>query len=225
MPITDWPHEDRPREKLLNKGEHALTDAELIAIFLKTGIRGKTALDLAKELLNEYGNLKKLLLASPSVLMKKTGIGSAKYAALKAAIELGRRYFNETIPVGKKLDNSHVLKKFLSGQLREHPNEVFACVFMDNHFRLLSFEKLFQGTIHSASIYPREIVRRGLLHNAAKIILAHNHPSGNPNPSAADKEVTVLVRDALALVDIEVVDHIIIGHPDNFSFVEAGLII
>lgn len=223
MPITDWPKEDRPREKLLHKGEAMLTDAELIAIFLQTGMRGKTALDIAKELLNEYGGLKKLLLASPASLIKKRGIGSAKYAALKAAVELGRRYLAENLPIGEVLNNSRTTQKFLSDKLRHYVNEVFACLFMDNHFRLLSYEELFHGTINEANIYPRELVRRGLTHNAAKIILAHNHPSGRPAPSVADKEVTLLIRQALSLVDIEVVDHIIIGNPENFSFAEAGL--
>lgn len=224
MPITDWPREDRPREKLLSKGGRALTDAELIAIFLKTGTRGKTALDIAKELLVEYGDLKKLLRAPPQLLMQKQGMGHAKYATLRAAIELGRRYLEENIAAGEVLNNSRATQKFLADRLRDYANEVFACLFMDNHFRLIHFEELFHGTINEANIYPREIVRRGIAHNAAKIILAHNHPSGHSIPSAADREVTQLIKQALALVDIEIVDHIIIGKPDNFSFAEAGLI-
>lgn len=222
MPITDWPHEDRPREKLLSKGAQTLTDAELIAIFLQTGIRGKTALDIAKELLNEFGNLKKLI-ASPT-LIKKPGMGSAKLAALKAAVELGKRYSDENLVVGETLNSSQRTQKFLAQQLRHQANEVFACLFMDNHFRLIRYEALFHGTVNEASIYPREIVRMGLAHNAAKLILAHNHPSGYPIPSEADKEVTQLIKQALALVDITVVDHIIIGNPENFSFAEMGLL-
>ncbi|TAK75698.1 MAG: JAB domain-containing protein [Gammaproteobacteria bacterium] len=225
MPITDWPQEDRPREKLLNKGEQALTDAELIAIFLKTGIRGKTALDIAKALLSEYGSLKKLLAAPPQVLMQKPGVGLAKYAALKAALELGRRYQSESIPTGTILDSTRRAQQFLADRLRHHANEVFACLFLDTRFRLICFEELFQGTIHSATIYPREIVRRGLTHNAAKVILAHNHPSGHPAPSLADKEITQLIQQALAMVDIAVVDHVIIGNPDNFSFADAGMLL
>jgi DNA repair protein RadC len=223
MSIANWPQEDRPREKLIIQGEQNLTDAELIAIFLKTGLRGKTALDLAKELLHEYGNLKKLLRAPCQSLIKKPGIGRAKYSTLKAALELGRRYVHENPPLGSVLNSSRMTQQFLTQRLREHNNEVFACIFMDNHFRLLCFEKLFYGTINETSIYPREILRRGLIHNAAKVILAHNHPSGNPAPSQADKEITLLIKQALSLVDIDVIDHIIIGDPENFSFAEAGI--
>jgi DNA repair protein RadC len=224
MPIKHWPQEDRPREKLLAKGEAALTDAELIAIFLNTGTKGRTALDIAKELVMEYGGLKKLLRVPATTLIAKHGMGRVKYAALRAAVELGRRYLQEQLPVGTVLNNSRATQQFLADRMRENNNEVFACLFMDNHFRMICFEELFHGTINEANIYPREIVRRGLAHNAAKIILAHNHPSGKANPSAADQEVTQLIKQALSLVDIEVVDHVIIGNPGNFSFAEAGLV-
>ncbi|RDI44589.1 RadC family protein [Aquicella lusitana] len=224
MRITDWPHEDRPREKLLAHGAEALTDAELIAIFIKTGTRGKTALDLAKEILTEYGGLKKLLRTQAALLTQKQGLGRAKYAALKAAAELGKRYLGEALSIGEVLNNSRAVQCFLADRLRDYANEVFACLYMDNHFRLLSFEELFHGTVNEAAVYPREIVRRGLAHNACKAILAHNHPSGLPRPSTADKEVTLVIRQALALVDIHLVDHIIIGHSAHFSFAEAGLL-
>jgi len=224
MPITDWPKEDRPREKLLRFGEASLTDAELMAIFLVTGVRGRTAVDIAKNLLIENGGLKKLLRLPPKTLIAAPGIGLAKYAALKAAIELGRRYLEEHLKIGETLNSSAATQKFLAHRLRDCPNEVFACLFMDTHFRLIRFEEMFQGTINSANIYPREIVRRGLLYNAAKVILAHNHPSGKAIPSLADKEVTILIKQALLMVDIEVVDHIIVGDPDNFSFAEKGLL-
>lgn len=224
MPITDWPADDKPHTKLLQKGPAALTDAELIALFLKSGTRGKTALDLAKELLQEFGGLKKLLRTSSALLMKKKGMGSMKYATLKAAIEIGRRYMHDNIAIGEVLNNSRTTQSFLADRLRDQVNEVFACVFLDTRYRLIAYEELFQGTINEANIYPREIVRRGLAHNAAKIILAHNHPSGHAIPSAADKEVTQLIKEALALVDIDVADHIIIGNPDIFSFADTGLI-
>lgn len=224
MSITNWPREDQPREKLLSKGEQSLTDAELIALFLQTGIKGKTALDLAKEMLIDFGSLKKLLRAPTHALLTKPGIGKAKYVLLKAALELAKRYFNEEIPIGAALNNSRATQKYLADRLRDHANEVFACLFLDNQLRLICYEELFFGTINEANIYPREIVRRGLTHNAAKIILAHNHPSGLPIPSLADKEVTYLIRQALDLVDISVVDHVIVGHPSNFSFAEAGLL-
>jgi DNA repair protein RadC len=224
MRITDWPIEDRPREKLLLKGEKSLTDAELLAIFINTGLPNKTALDIAKELLQEHGSLKKILHYQNILPFKKHGIGKAKFAMLKAAIELGRRFRQENITVGQRLNNSREVHTFLMGQLSDHTNEVFACLFLDNHLRLLHFAELFYGTVDSAQIYPREIVRRGLQLNAAKIILAHNHPSGSPMPSQADKEVTQLVKQALKLVDIDVVDHIIIGHQQYFSFAEMGLL-
>ena len=224
MTITDWPLEDRPREKLLNKGANTLTDAELLAIFLKTGTRGCTALDMAKALLMKYGDLKKLLQATPRALTAQQGIGPAKLAALKAAAELGRRYVHVSLPVGTVLDNSQLTQQFLADRLRDHTHEVFACLFMDTHFRLIHFEELFHGTINEAMVYPREIAQKSLLHHAAKIILAHNHPSGRPLPSTADKEMTQRVKQALALIDIEVIDHIIIGNPDNFSFADGGLI-
>lgn len=224
MPITQWPLEDRPREKLFRQGENHLTDAELIAIFLRTGIRGKTALDIAKEILQEFGTLKKLLRSPSANVIGTPGIGRAKYAMLRAALELGRRCYSENIPLGEVLNNTRKTQRYLADRLRDNSNEVFACLFLDNHLRLICYEELFFGTINEANIYPREIVRRGLLHNAAKIILAHNHPSGLPTPSQADKEVTQLIRHALELVDIEVVDHVIVGRPDNFSFAEAGLL-
>lgn len=222
MPITDWPLEDRPREKLLNKGEEALTDAELIAVILKTGTQGKTALDIAKHLLSEHGSLKKLCHLSPTEFTQLHGMGAAKYASLKAAIELGRRCFSENVPIGSKLNSSRLTQQFLAEKMRNHTNEVFGCLFLTSNFRLISFEELFHGTINEASIYPREIVKRGLAHNAAKVILVHNHPSGQASPSLADKEVTETIKQALALVDIQVIDHIVVGNPDIFSFADAG---
>jgi len=220
MPISNWPINDRPREKLLQQGEQNLTDAELIAIFLKTGTRGKTAMDLARELLTNAGGLRNLLRQSSHELLQNKGLGHAKYAALMAAIELGRRYLNEPVPVGEVLNSSIKTLRFISAQLREHRNEIFACAFLDTQFRLISFEKLFEGTVHSTHVYPREIVKRGLAHNAAKIILAHNHPSGEASPSQADKDTTELVKEALGFVDIALIDHIIIGHPGYYSFAE-----
>lgn len=224
MRITQWPLADRPREKLLDKGAAALTDAELIAIFLKTGARGRTALDIAKALLIEHGGLKKLLQTAPRTLMQQHGVGQAKLAALKAAAELGKRYVSESLPPGTVLNNSQITQQFLSDRLRDYSQEVFACLFMDTHFRLLHFDVLFYGTLNEAIIYPREIVRRALEHHAANIILAHNHPSGRALPSTADKEITHHIQQALALVDIQVIDHIIIGNPENFSFADAGLL-
>ena len=222
MPINHWPQEDRPREKLLTKGEHALTDAELLAIIFNNGTRGKSALDIAKELISEHGDLKKLLYAPAQEIAVKPGIGRAKYAAMRAAIELGKRCMDCKMTIGQTLDNSIVTQQFLVERLRHRANEVFACIFLDNHLRFIGYEELFHGTVNESSVYPREIVRRGLSHNAAKIILAHNHPSGHALPSQADKDITRLIKQALAIIDINVVDHIIIGNPGNYSFAEVG---
>lgn len=220
----NWPVEDRPREKLLQKGAQHLTDAELIAIFIKTGVKGKTAVDIAKGLLIEYNGLKQLLRAPIAALIQQPGIGQTKYVTLQAALELGKRYLSEMLPTGTILNNSQLTQQFLADRLRCYTNEVFCCLFMDNRFRLIQFEELFHGTINEASIYPREIVKRSLAHGAAKIILAHNHPTGLSEPSNADKEVTKLIKAALALVDIAVVDHVIVGNPGCFSFANAGLL-
>lgn len=224
MRMTNWPKEDRPREKLIQKGEQQLTDAELIAIFINTGTRGKTALDLAKELLSEFGSLKKLLQAPAHRITQKMGMGQAKYAALRAGLELGKRYFAETITTGELINSTARTQQFLQTRLGDRPIELFACLFMDTHLRLISYEELFSGTINFSHIYIREIVRRALLHNAAKLILAHNHPSGIAAPSEADIDVTNQIKIALNLVDITVVDHIIIGNDQHFSFASAGWI-
>ncbi|MDR3478072.1 MAG: DNA repair protein RadC [Gammaproteobacteria bacterium] len=222
MAITNWPEEERPREKLLLRGAKQLTDAELLAIFLRTGSPGKTAIDIARELLGEFGGLKKLLNTAPDRLYLKQGFGKAKYAMLKAAIELGQRYLEDTLQKGETLNGSQAAKRFLTQRLRDYPHEVFACLFLDTHHRVLCFEELCHGTINEANVYPREVVKRALSHNAAKIILAHNHPSGNTTPSQADCDLTEALKHALALVDIQVIDHIIVGTHDCFSLMEEG---
>jgi DNA repair protein RadC len=224
MPITDWPDYDRPREKLLARGEQSLTDAELIAIFLRTGTPGKTALDIARQLLAEFGGIKNLLLAPQMTLTNQLGIGLSKYAALKAAAELGKRCLASPVLQGESLNSSVKTRQFIASHLRHHTSEVFACVFMDIHYRLIQFDELFYGSIHEAVVYPREIVRRGLLYNASRIILAHNHPSGIAAPSEADKMVTINIKQALALVDMKLIDHIIVGSTDTYSFAEDGLV-
>lgn len=224
MTIANWPLAERPREKLLRHGVHHLSNAELLAIFFCTGSRGKTAIDLARELLSDYGGLKKIAEAEPAVLFQKKGFGHAKYAMLKAAIELGRRYLEEELPPGEPLTDSHLTKRFLANRLKSYPHEVFACLFLDNLNRIICYEELFHGTINESNVYPRELVKRGLKHNAAKIILAHNHPSGSPTPSDADQEITVLLQKALTLVNIQVIDHIVVGHNQTLSFAEVGLL-
>jgi DNA repair protein RadC len=224
MTIANWPMAERPREKLLLRGAKNLSDAELLAIFFCTGTRGKTALDIARELLSEYGGLKKIISTEPEKLLQKPGVGKAKYAMIKAAIELGRRYFEEDVPVGKALTSSHLTKRFLANRLQDYPHEVFACLFLDNQNRIICFQELVHGTINEANVYPRELAKEGLKHNAAKVILAHNHPSGNTTPSQADKDITQLLKQALALIGIQIIDHIIIGNNQTLSFAEAGLL-
>jgi DNA repair protein RadC len=224
MTIANWPLAERPREKLLLHGVKTLSDAELLAIFFRTGIQGKTALDMARELLKEHGGLQKIVNADPNLLLQKKGFGKTKYAMLKAAIELGCRYLEEDLPSGEPLTSSHLTRRFLANRLKHYPHEVFACLFLDNLNRIICYEELFHGTINESNVYPRELVKRGLKHNAAKVILAHNHPSGSPTPSEADREITRLLQNALELVDIQVIDHVIVGNNQTLSFVEAGLL-
>lgn len=224
MAITDWPVEERPREKLLQRGPEALSDAELLAIFLRTGVRGKTAVDLARDLLTEYGGLRALLKADQTRFCAGNGLGEAKYVQLQAVLEMGRRHLFEILKRGEALGNPADTRRFLQAQLRHYPYEVFACLFLDNRHRVIEFEELFRGTIDSASVHPREVVRRALALNAAAVILAHNHPSGVAEPSSADYRLTRQLRDALALVDIRVLDHMVIGDGETVSLAERGQI-
>jgi DNA repair protein RadC len=224
MPITHWPLAERPREKLCAQGPASLSDAELLAIFLRTGLRGKTAVDLARELLREYGSLRALMEAERAQLCRSPGLGIAKYVQLQAVLELGRRHLRETMTRGAALSNPADTKNFLTAQLRDRPHEIFACLFLDTRHRVIAFEELFRGTIDGASVHPREIVKRALAHNAAALILAHNHPSGVAEPSPSDQRLTQRLREALLLVDIRVIDHLVVGDGQIASFAELGLL-
>ena len=224
MSITDWPAEERPREKLLQRGAAALSDAELLAIFLRTGIPGKTAVDLARELLQDYGGLRQLLGAERKRFCGSRGLGSAKYAQLQAVLEMGRRYLREDLHHGNALTSPTDSRRFLQAQLRHYPYEVFACLFLDNRHRVIVFEELFRDTLDGASVHPREVVKRALEHNAAALILAHNHPSGIGEPSEADRRITLRLREALALVDIRLLDHFVIGDGEPVSLAELGML-
>ena len=224
MTIKDWPAAERPREKLLQMGSAALTDAELLAIFLRTGTTGKTAVDLARELLDQFGSLKALLDADQAHFCLGLGLGSAKYAQLQAVLEMAKRHFKEIIQRGSALTSPEITRAYLSAHLRGYSYEVFGCLFLDNQNRVIQFEELFRGTIDGASVYPREVVKQALYHNAAAIIFAHNHPSGITEPSLADKQITEKLKNALALFDIRVLDHFIIGDGEPYSFAEHGLI-
>jgi DNA repair protein RadC len=224
MAIKDWLAEDRPREKLLQRGAGALTDAELLAIFLRTGTQGKSAVDLARDLLNDFGSLKSLLDADQQRFCQGNGLGSAKYAQLQAVLEMAKRHFQEVLQRGNALTNPDMTRAYLSAQLRGYSYEVFACLFLDNQHRVIQFEEMFRGTIDGASVYPREVVKQALYHNAAAVIFAHNHPSGIAEPSQADKLITTKLNKALDLFDIRVLDHFIIGDGQPYSFAEHGLI-
>jgi DNA repair protein RadC len=224
MAIKDWLAEDRPREKLLQRGSAALTDAELLAIFLRTGTPGKSAVDLARELLADFGSLKALLDADQQRFCLSNGLGSAKYAQLQAVLEMAKRHFKEALQRGNALTSPEITRSYLSAQLRGYSYEVFACLFLDNQHRVIKLEELFRGTIDGASVYPREVVKQALYYNAAAMIFAHNHPSGISEPSQADKHITEKLKQALALFDIRVLDHFIIGDGEPYSFAEHGLI-
>lgn len=224
MSIKDWPAEERPREKLLQKGVEALTDAELLAIFLRTGIKGKTAVDLARDLLSEFGSLQALLSADQVQFCQAKGLGSAKYTQLQAVLEMAKRHFVEIIQRGDALTSPEATRAYLSAQLRGYGYEVFACLFLDNQHRVISLEELFRGTIDSASVYPREVVKRALFHNAAAVIFAHNHPSGVNEPSQSDRQITEKLKQSLQLFDIRVLDHFIIGDGQPYSFAEHGVL-
>lgn len=221
MAITDWAVEDRPREKLLQRGPEALSDAELLAIFLRTGIKGKTAVDLARDILSDAGGLRELLGANEARFCQSKGLGQAKFVQLQAVVEMSRRYLEEKLRHGEALTDVNAVRNYLTHRLRGYPYEVFACLFLDNKHRVIEYEELFRGTIDSASVHPREVVRHAIHHNAAAIIFAHNHPSGVAEPSQADHRITDRLKEALGLVDVRVLDHFVIGD-DVVSFAERG---
>lgn len=222
MSIAHWPEAERPREKLLTRGPAALSDAELLAIFLRTGCAGKSAVDLARDLLNDFGGLRPLLEAGQDDFCRGQGLGSAKFAQLQAVLEMGRRHLSASLETGDPLTSPDLVRNYLSAQLRHRPHEVFAVLFLDNQHRLRSFDELFQGTIDGASVYPREVVKRALTHNAAAVILAHNHPSGVAEPSQADRRITERLQQALDLVGVRVLDHMVVGDAEVISFAERG---
>lgn len=224
QPISAWPVQERPREKLVSKGVGSLSNPELLAIFLRTGSHGKSAVNLAQDLINEFKGLRGLVEASQDRFCEMNGLGPAKYCQIQAAIELGRRYLEENLQHKDILQCSKDTKAYLSAQLCAYPHEVFACLFLNSQHQIISFDRMFNGTIDGASIYPREIVKKALSRNAAAVILAHNHPSGAVKPSRADIDVTSRLKEALELVDVRVLDHFIVGGNSVISFAEEGLI-
>ena len=224
MSISDWPKGERPREKLLAQGAGALSDAELLAIFLRTGVKGKSAVQLARDLIDLFHGLRPLLRADFETLRSDKrikGLGLAKYAQLQAALEMARRHLLEGLKQRDALKDPRSVKDYLQSRLRESGHEIFAALLLDNQHRVIEFVELAHGTIDGASVYPREVVKIALKHGAAAVIFAHNHPSGVAEPSAADRTLTERLKSALALVDIRVLDHFVIGE-ETVSFAERG---
>lgn len=223
MSIRNWPASERPRERLLELGAESLSDAELLAIFLRTGVSGKSAVDLARHLLNQFGGIRPLLDADLTMFSSQQGLGPAKFAQLQAVMEMARRHMAETLRRGSAMESPRQVRLYLKALLRHEPHEVFGCLFLDNKHRVLIFEILFHGTINSAYVHPRQVVKRAMSHNAASVILCHNHPSGVTEPSQSDIDLTERLKKALALIDVQVLDHVIIGDGEPLSMVERGL--
>ncbi len=224
MAIREWPKRERPREKLLERGSEALSDAELIAVLLGSGVRGSSAVDLARNLIARFGSIRELLSAERGECLSQLGLGPARYALLRAALELARRHHLDRLRAGPLVASPETTREFLLAQLRDRPYEVFCCMHLDSRYRLITFEELFRGTVDGASVHPREVVRQAMTHNSAALIFAHNHPSGVAEPSQADELITRRLRDSLALVDVRVLDHIVVGDGACISFAERGLL-
>ncbi|MFK7795221.1 MAG: DNA repair protein RadC [Gammaproteobacteria bacterium] len=221
--LRNWPTESRPRERLINEGPEALTDAELLAIVLRIGTPGKSVVELAQELLNQFGSLRELLACESAELQKIKGLGPAKVAQISAIKILAQRSLKELLISKPSVSGSKDAANFLFCKLRDYKNEIFVCLLLDTRNQLIRYEELFSGSISGASIYPREVVNLVLKTNAAAVIFAHNHPSGNSEPSEADKKITKRLKQALDLIDVRVLDHIVIGE-DTYSMAEHGLI-
>lgn len=224
MKITDWPKQERPREKLLAHGAGTLSDSELLAIFLRTGIKGSSAIDLARHSLAKFGGLRGLLSVSEHEFCQTKGLGQAKFVQLQASLEMSQRYLAEALDKTDAFNSVEQTQAYLIAKLRDQPHEVFAMLLLDSQHRLIKYRPMFYGTIDSASVYPRVLVQQALLDNAAAVILAHNHPSGVAEPSQADKSITKRIIDAFNLMDIKVLDHFVIGDGIAVSFAQRGLI-
>lgn len=221
--LKHWPSSERPREKLLTRGAPSLSDAELLAIFLRTGVKGSNVVDLSRRLLLNFGSLANVFRANQREFCQQHGLGPAKYVQLQACLEMSKRYLAEQLlQQGSALTSSKATRDYLISELRHETREVFAVLFLDNQHQVLAFQRLFFGTINAAAVYPRVVVEQALKHHAAAVILAHNHPSGIAEASVADKHITHKLEQALHLVDIRVIDHMIIAGPDCYSFAENG---
>ena len=223
MSITDWPAAERPREKLLQRGAAALSDAELLAIFLRTGVVGKSAVDLARDLLAHFGSLTQLFAVNESEFCEMHGMGQAKFVQLQAVLEMSRRALREEMHSGDALNSPRAVREYLQLLLRSRQQEVFMVIFLDAQHRVLAAEEMFQGTLTQTSVYPREVVKRALYHNAAAVIFAHNHPSGVAEPSDSDRLLTGALKQSLQLVDVRALDHFIVAGSGCLSFAERGM--
>lgn len=224
MAITDWPASERPREKLIELGAQALSDAELLAIFLRMGVPGKSAVDLARDLLMQFGSLNGIYAASAKEVSLVHGMGLSKYAQLQAVFEMSRRALSEQIRKKDVLSSPQQVRNYLVLKLANEPKEVFMVLFLDAQNRLIAMEEMFSGTLTQTSVYPREVVKRTLHHNAASVMFAHNHPSGIAKQSQADEMITKDLTNALALIDVRVLDHFIVAGNETLSFAEVGLL-
>lgn len=224
MAISNWPLQEQPRERLISCGAANLSDAELLAICLRSGVKGKSALELSRDLLTDFGSINQLFESDLDELCQHVGLGPEKYALFQAANELCRRGMLEELQATDILASSASTRSYLKAKFRSYKYEVFSCIFLNNQHHVVKLEELFKGTIDGAAVYPREVVKRCLYHNAAAVIFAHNHPSGVAEPSQADIMITSKLKTALETIDVRVLDHFVIGNPDVVSFAERGLL-
>lgn len=222
MSIRDWPSKERPREKLLELGAQALSEAELLAVLIQTGTRGQSALDIARALLSEFGSLRELLTAERERVCAIRGLGISRFVTLQASLELTRRHYQQLMMTGCALTRPQAVREFLHMRLRDLPHEVFCCLYLDARNRVIAFDELFRGTIDGTSVHPREVVKQALTRNAWALVVAHNHPSGIAEPSQADLHVTALLKQALEPVGVRLLDHLIIGDGTCTSLAERG---
>ena len=222
--LKDWPSSEKPREKLIIRGAKSLTDAELLAIFLRTGVKGCHVVDLAKQLLNSFGSIAEIYRSSAEDFCKMHGLGMAKYVQLQACLEMTKRFLAEELKQGQTLSSSQMSKDFLIGELRNETQEVFTVLFLNNQHQVIAFERLFYGTINASAVYPRIVIEKAIKHRSTAVIFAHNHPSGVAEASLADKQITLRLQKALNLIDITVLDHMIVAGHLCYSFAEHGLL-
>ncbi len=222
--LSNWPSADRPREKLLARGADSLSDSELLAIFLRTGLPGKNVIELARDIIQHFGNLKNLFSADQKTFCEIKGLGEAKFVQLQACLEMSQRYLAEEIALGDAMTSPNQVKSYVQSRLVCRPNEVFAALFLDNQHRVIAYEELFFGTINASTVHPRVLVQKAIRVNAAAVIITHNHPSGIAEPSLADIDITLTLKQALNLIDVRLLDHLIVASHQVISMAEMGKI-